>query len=576
VSVLDGILNAYFALLALLFITGGYVPAADRHREFGLAVDMWQMNHWVLGFLALVIIRRLCDRRGTFGEIAFVRVLRGIAVRLAASPRIVYVVTSAWILLLFATAARIYWAFGDTRDLEVFDQALWNTTQGHFYRSSLVGDVNLFSEHFDPLNLLLVAFYFVNPSPLILLAAQSIMLGLGAIPLYWLARERFPGHVLAALFPILYLFYLPVREANRFGYHPGALVPPLFLFALYFMEKSRWGWMVFFLALAGLLKENMPIAGVVIGIYLFLAARQRVLGGALVAVFGLWFYAGFAWIIPAFGPISGGYKYFDLFTRLEASPSGMFLAPLLNPSGVAAALTAYVERKIYYLLQVFGPLGFLSFLSPSRLFLGLPFLAPHLLSDIRLLTTIRTHHTADLTPFVFYSALWGADNLLRWLSGKDLRGRSWGRESLARALAVLLLSTSFVFHGWPEPFQLRRYAITPHRQRLHEVLDEVPRGVSVSTQRSIAPHLSHRRALYRFQEPGPAGREPPEPPEVVVLDRSLIERNTYRKAFEEGVARLGQTGYEKIRDEDSILVFRRVPAGRTPTGESAGAPAGRP
>ena len=81
----------------------------------------------------------------------------------------------------------------------------------------------------------------MHPTPLILLAAQSIMLGLGAIPVYWLARERFPGSVLAPLFAVLYLLYLPIREANRYGYHPGALVSPLFLFALYFMEQVAVG-----------------------------------------------------------------------------------------------------------------------------------------------------------------------------------------------------------------------------------------------------------------------------------------------------------------------------------------------
>jgi uncharacterized membrane protein len=567
--VFDRLLNAYFALLFLLFVTGGYVPPALHFPEMAFAVEVWRMGYWVPGFLALVLLRYVCDRGGTFGGIAFVRVLRDVGARLAASRRAVYLITGVWTVLFFVTAARGYWAFGDTRDLEVFDQALWNTTQGRFYRSSTVGDVNLFSEHFDPLNLSLVVFYFVYPSPLILLAAQAIMLGLGAVPLYWLARDRFPGHALAALFPILYLFYLPIREANRFGYHPGALVPPLFFFALYFLEKSRWGWMVFFLALSGLLKENMPIAGVMIGIYVFFVAGRRLLGGALAVVFGLWFYVGFAWIVPAFGPLSGGYKYFDLFTRLEASPSGMFLAPILNPSGLMAGLTAHVQRKVEYVLDVFGPLGFLSFLSPSRFLLGVPFLAPHLLSDGSLLTTVKTHHTADLTPFVFYAALGGVDNLLRWLSGTDIRGRSWGREPLGRAVAVLLLSASFVYHGWPEPFLLRRYAVTPHHQRLYEALREIPPDASVSTQRRIAPHLSHRRALYRFVEPGPANAGPPD---FVVLDRSLIERSAYRKSFEAGVARLPDAGYEKIRDEDSILVFRRVPAGQTPAGESGGRP----
>jgi uncharacterized membrane protein len=209
------------------------------------------------------------------------------------------------------------------------------------------------------------------------------MLGLGAIPVYWLARERFPGSVLAPLFAILYLLYLPIREANRFGYHPGALVAPLFLFALYFMDKSRWVPMLCFLALAGLLKENMPIAGAAIGIYLLVTGRQRILGAGMALAFGLWFYAGFAWIIPAFGPLSGGYKYVDLFTRLAPSPSGIFLAPFLNPTGLAASLASHTERKIEYLLDLFGPLAFFSLLSPSGLFLAAPFLAPHLLTDIR-------------------------------------------------------------------------------------------------------------------------------------------------------------------------------------------------
>ena len=426
VRVLDATLNAGFVFLVLLFVSGGYLPA-DYARDRGEALEPWRMGQWVAGFLLIVLLRLFGARDGGLARLWFVRVLRELWARLASSRSAVYLITAAWAVLLAAVAMRNHWAFGDGRDIDVFDQALWNTTQGRFYRCSIVGDVNLFSEHFDPLNLMLVPFYLAHPSPLILLAAQAAMLALGAIPVYWLARERFAGHPLTVLFPLLYLFYLPLREANRFGYHPGALVPPLFLFALYFMQRSRWGWMICFLALAGLLKENMPIAGAMIGLYLFFARRRRLLGGALVLAFGLWFYAGFAWIIPAFGR-SGGYKYFDLFTTLDPSPSGMFLAPLRNPAGVLAGLLAHTERKAIYLLDVFGPLAFLSFFSPSRLLLGLPFLVPHLLTDVPLMTTILTHHTADLAPFVFFAAIWGAGNLLDWLSARSVAGRAWTRE----------------------------------------------------------------------------------------------------------------------------------------------------
>ena len=90
--------------------------------------------------------------------------------------------------------------------------------------------------------------------------------------------------------------------------------------------------------------------------------------------FGLWFYANFAWIVPAFHPTGGSYKYFGLYGTLGGTPAGTFFAPLLNPGALLASLAIHGGRKLRYLVEVFGPLAFLSFLSPFRLCLGLPFL----------------------------------------------------------------------------------------------------------------------------------------------------------------------------------------------------------
>ena len=122
--------------------------------------------------------------------------------------------------------------------------------------------------------------------------AQGLLLALGAVPLYWLARASFPGSVLSALFPLLYLLYRPLRNANRTDYHPTAFVPVLLLLAFYFMERRRWGPMVTFLVLTGLCKENMP-AGIAVVLYLVVTGRQRSLGIALSVGFAVWLAAGF-------------------------------------------------------------------------------------------------------------------------------------------------------------------------------------------------------------------------------------------------------------------------------------------
>jgi len=84
---------------------------------------------------------------------------------------------------------------------------------------------------------------------------------------------------------------------------------------------------------------------------------------------------------------------------------------------------------------------------------------------------------------------------------------------------------------------------------------DIPRDASVSTQRPISPHLAHRRGLYYFPTLGPAGREPAD---FVFLDRALVVRYTQVGPFEQGLAELPAKGYEKILEEDSILLFRRA------------------
>lgn len=306
------------------------------------------------------------------------------------------------------------------------------------------------------------------------------------------------------------------------------------------------------LVMAGLLKENMPVAGVTIALYLLLVKRRRLLGLVLVALFGLWLYAGFAWIIPAVNP-DGRYSHFLRYSAFGGAPSGIFLAPLLHPLDFFAGLFTPLERKLGYILYVFGPVAFLSVLSPSRLLLGLPFLAQNLLSAAPHQTSLHTHHAAELIPFVFFSALGGASNLLRWLDDRRMVATLWEGAQLRRALAGLLLASSFLFHGLPETFYLRRYSRTAHHERLHAALQVIPAGASLSTWTEILPHVAHRRALYRFPALGRGGAAEAE---FVIVDDTLLPR-TDRAAVAEALAALPAKGYEMILEQDGILLFRK-------------------
>jgi hypothetical protein len=288
-----------------------------------------------------------------------------------------------------------------------------------------------------------------------------------------------------------------------------------------------------------------------IGLYLLLAERRRLLGATLVAIFGLWFYAGFAWIMPAFN--SRSYLHIEEYVALGETPSEIVLAPFRHPLDFLAALFAGPERKLSYLVFVFGPVAFLPLLSPSRLVLALPFLTQNLLSTAPHQTSLQTHHAAELIPFVFFAAVGGASNLLRWLEHTRVLSGHWDAVDLRRALAGCLLVSSLLFHGLPETFYLRFYARTPQHERLDAAIRMIPAEASVSTWTKILPHVSHRRTLYRF--PGLGFTDGPEA-EFVLIDKTILPR-TDVAAVTAALASLPALGYEKVLDEDGIVLYRR-------------------
>jgi uncharacterized membrane protein len=523
VRALDGLLNGLAAVVLVLLVTGGVV-----YRDPHVTIDAAKPAGWVAGFLALWAARRLLTRGQAVGEVACLGHLRRAGERLARAPAAVYAIIAAWATLLAAVAIRRHATFGTGFDLGIFDQALWNTARGRILFSSIKGETTLLADHLDPLLLLLVPFYWVSPSPVVPLVAQSAALALGAVPLYWLARLRFPGSVLAPLFPLLYLGYLPLRNMNRFDFHPTAFAPALLLAALYFMERARWAPMVSGLVLAGLTKENMPAAGVGVGLYQALVARRWWLGGALVALFGLWLVAGVLWIIPAFNP--GGYPYFGRY------------------GAGADAIGFASELRLAYIWDVFAPLAFVPVLAPTRLLPGLPFFAQNLLSTAEAQVSIAYHYTAEVIPFVFYAAVAGAATLLaRWPSRDEPMRRH-------RQVAGVLLAASLLLHDRPEAFHLLRYRTTPHLETLAATLRTIPADAAVSAQNRIVPHLAHRPFVYVFPDMGPAGTIRAR---YVVVDRTMEPWPLDAAGFAAGLAALPARGFAPIAEQDGIVVFRR-------------------
>src|SRR6202521_5317324 len=299
-----------------------------------------------------------------------------------------------------------YHSFGP--DLGLFDQIFWNTTQGRPWESTMSLAQPLphsyFSDHFSPAYLLMVPLYAAFPHPQTLLVIQTLMLALGAIPVYLLARDKFtPGFVRLAWVAAYFLF-LPLAFINLFDFHELALAIVPLGFALYFLERRRVGWFLVSLLAAFLVKEELPLVGIGFGAYILLEKRDLRLGLSVIAGSALAFFAVVRLIIPAFG--GGGYVYFTArYAQLGDSPQQILVTVLTNPRKLAATL--FQTQKFKFLLGIFGPVLGLSVLSGFGILLLLPTLATLLLSNYGPQFAFTNHYAAPLIPLVIGTSILG-------------------------------------------------------------------------------------------------------------------------------------------------------------------------
>jgi len=164
--------------------------------------------------------------------------------------------------MAFAAYAFARWATlrSSALDLAYFDQVVWNAARGHGFISSFA-PYPFFGQHFSPALALLVPLYWIHPSPLWLLGAQSLALGSAVVPLYLLARTWL-DHRSSMGACVAYTAQLFVLRAVGYDFHTEALaVPFVFLAVLGAARATVAGDRVlFFAGLAPLLSKEDPLS----------------------------------------------------------------------------------------------------------------------------------------------------------------------------------------------------------------------------------------------------------------------------------------------------------------------------
>jgi uncharacterized membrane protein len=432
-------------------------------------------------------------------------------------------------------------------DLGNMVQTVWSTAHGHFLRmTDLHGDqISRLAAHVDPILVLYAPLWWIWPSPQLLLVTQAVVVALGAVPVFLLARKHLGSGRAGLGFAVAYLLYPATGWLTLNEFHPVALATTFLLFAFWYLDEDRLLPFALFAIAAAACKEEIPLVVAGFGIWYALTRRRWVVGGLVAALGGLWAALAIGVVIPHYNAGAES-DFYGRYSEVGGSAGGIVKTLITHPLRIAEA--AFSSRDLHYLLQLVTPLAGLCLLAPLVLIAALPELALNLLSSTTTQTSIHFHYTAGLIPPLVIAAIFGAKRIGRW----------------AVPITMLVVLAAVVSNyrlgpipGWRhvpggQQFQATAQRVTDHDRVADRALKLIPSSAVVSATNTLGGHLSARLRVLSFPflqdatwiaadetQPGYADRYAPLPTAVQL---STLRRNPeWRLVFE----------------QDGILIFRR-------------------
>lgn len=447
-------------------------------------------------------------------------------------------------------------------DLGNMDQAVWQTLHHGLPADSSSGELApRLSGHVEPVFYLLAVPYALHQAVSTLLVIQTIVIALGALPAYWLARAVLSSRAAGVAFAFAYLLMPSLQAANLTEFHPVALVSSLFLFAFYYLQQGSFAPFAVFALLATACKEDMSLLLVMLGGYALLRAWRAparppcrreparrawaMVGMATVAAGLAWFLATVYIIMPSFSAGEGN-VLFQRYAEVGGSPQGLLRTLLSNPTAVAGALLS--AERVQYLVGLLASLGFLTLAAPWALILAAPTLGINMLSNYPPMYSGISHYSAPVVPFLLIGAVYGAHSLAGFM---QRRLRLSGGRALLLVGGWLLLS-ALLYQGvqgfTPLSLRYRMPVVTDHHRLLARFAAQIPPDAKVSAQPPLHPNVSSRAIIYPFPVVNDA--------DYVLLD--VTARPTmHPNDLQDSIQRLLQSGFGVLDAADGYLLLQR-------------------
>jgi len=463
---------------------------------------------------------------------------------------LLYIATFTWLAILRHASFN-----SSGFDLGIYDQVVWNTLHGRIFFYTTTGQPLLhLSNHADPILFLVAPFYLIYSGPETLLFLQAAAIGLGGLPVFWLAREKLESDLAGISLLLAYLLFPTLEVVTLWDFHPPALAVGFLMYAFYFLIKRRRGWFLLFAVLAMACKEHIALVVLFMGLYALFRYRDWALGVTTVVLAIGYFITVMYWIIPTYSVIDR-HLFLGYYSHLGNSPLEIVTTAVTRPDLVLQAI--WQPAKLGYLRDVLTPFAYLPLLGLPVLLIGLPVFAINLLSTNQAMYDASGgQYGADVAPWLAWGAVYGAFYLRQGLARLWPGSRRW----LTHVISLSLLATSVVwhvFHGLsPLALSAPHWVITDHDRLAKRFISQIPPDASISAQAKLYPHLSNRTIAYQLPDVNDA--------EYVFLDVTTSSWPIHPNDLKAKVQEMLDSGEFGVLDAaDGYILLRRGLAGRT-------------
>lgn len=382
-------------------------------------------------------------------------------------------------------------------DLGIWDQKLWNILHGRPFVETTQREVEIgLGDHVDLIALVLVPIYALYPGPQTLIVLQVFLVTLGAIPIYWLAKDKFHSQFAGIIFGIVYLLFPALESSISFDFHGITIAAPILAYAIWALYQKHNKIFFISVVLAMACQEDVSLFTLMMGFYILVFRKDWRMGGTVFVCSALWFWAANFMIKPAFS-LTGNIMHFARYTIFGNTPGQVIVTILSKPSFVLEQI--FAGEKKYYWIRLTMPTAFMALLDPITLLMALPSILLNTMSSYPPTYQLdKFHSSAAIVPFVVVAGINGVHKMLRF-GMAHLKYVSLGFLQNMLMLMVLIVTIIYQTELGYTPIGTRFFywpSETEHVINTKTMLAMIPSQAAVAAQNNLVPHLSTRQWIY--------------------------------------------------------------------------------